>query len=89
MESRQILIVSLLLVLTIGSSHSHNCNPLIVKESEGLLNYLANVTFTIPMAVDGDWTLDMETDVPFTFIGVSLNFKHIELFQSVGHLKST
>jgi len=68
-----------LIVLTVQSTSSHNCNSIVVKESEGLLNYLANVTFTIPSAVDGDWVLDMDTDVPFTFIGVSCELQGVSL----------
>ncbi len=74
MATSRSLLFTALLLLAIDFGQSHNCNSLIVKESEGLLNYLANVTLVIPTDIEGDWTLDMETDVSYTFIGVRINF---------------
>lgn len=50
---------------------AHNCTNVVQVESQGLLNYLANVSFKAPHNLTGEWVMDMDTDVEFTFLGVS------------------
>lgn len=55
----------------LGESWGHNCTNAITIENQGLLNYLANVSFVAPHNLSGEWIMDMDTDVEFTFLGVS------------------
>ncbi|OXA60012.1 uncharacterized protein LOC110844592 [Folsomia candida] len=60
---------SLILVLIVGDAWGHNCSNVVEIESQGLLNYLANVSFIAPHNFSGEWVMDMATDVEFTFLG--------------------
>jgi hypothetical protein len=48
-----------------------DCSSIIVKESEGVLNWLGNVTFIVPTSttVDG-WSMTITFDQKFTGLGV-------------------
>jgi len=59
----------ILLFFFASPSFCTNCTNVLTVESEGLLNYLANVTFAAPHNLTGEWVMDMETDVQYTFLG--------------------
>lgn len=64
------LIVMVLTVAIIGSCYGINCGKVVTVESKELLSYLASVNFPAPKSFNGQWNLEMKTDVPFTFLGV-------------------
>jgi len=67
-----LVVTTAILLAVTNPSLGTNCTNVLTVESTGLLNYLANVSFYAPHNMTGDWVLDMETDVPYTFLGVSI-----------------
>lgn len=65
------LLIFLVSMVTIG--YALDCSNIHYKESEGVLNYLANVTFTVPYTTSG-WRFYFQFDRNFTGIGVSTFF---------------
>ncbi|XP_021961577.1 uncharacterized protein LOC110857265 [Folsomia candida] len=61
------LLIFLVSMVTIG--YALDCSNIHYKESEGVLNYLANVTFTVPYTTSG-WRFYFQFDRNFTGIGV-------------------
>lgn len=57
-----------------STSLAFDCSHVMRIESEGLLNYLVNVSFPAPHNLTGEWIMDMETDVEYTFLGVRIIF---------------
>jgi len=56
---------------TISQSNAFDCTNVITKESEGVLNWLGNITFIVPTPTGPDgWKMNIVFDQPFTGIGV-------------------
>jgi hypothetical protein len=64
-------LVLLTLTMLVRGGWGHNCSNAVTIESQGLLNYLANVSFLAPHNLSGEWRMDFTTDVEYTFLGVS------------------
>jgi len=48
------------------------CSSIVVKEQQGVLSYLGNVTFTVPVSTTSDgWSAILTFDQQFTGVGVS------------------
>ena len=65
-------IVALAFIAIIGYSSALNCGKVAEVLSKELYSYLTTVHFKAPKRFDGRWNLEIKTDVPYTFIGVSL-----------------
>lgn len=66
--------LSLLLLTSIVTlSTTLDCSSLYYKETEGVLNYLANVTLTVPYTTNNGWNFYFLFSRNFTGIGVSNN----------------
>lgn len=49
------------------------CSSIVVKEQEGLLSYLARITFTVPVSTTEEgWSAILKFDNGFTGVGVRI-----------------
>ena len=51
--------------------HCRNCSEIVTRLSGGLLHYLAELSVPAPKSHNGTWSLELYTDVPYTFLGVT------------------
>jgi len=55
-----------------GITPHFDCSSIIVKENEGVLNWLGNVTFIVPVSTTPEgWTMTLTFDQIYTGLGVS------------------
>ena len=75
MLNKALIVSGVAVLLLFTFSLALDCSEVVVKEQEGVLNWLGTVSFTVPTTVNG-WLMSITFDFPYTGLGVSIGFCH-------------